>query len=467
MSERTSTGIPNLDSLMKGGIPIGTITLAKGQYGTGKSTLGVQYLVEGARNGKKGILIVAEQDRNSVLKNFVNLGLQEAIEQDLILLVDFSRLRSLESDKKLTGKFALQIFDELDAEDAQLLVLDSLQSFALTVLGQTHERVRDLMFDLADRCRRMDVTALFISEEETQNIPGIEEYVMDNVIQFSNRRLGNWEHKTVQVAKMRGTNHDAGIHGIFFTNKGLDLVLSYAVEPTPSAIIDAAQFGIPALDNLLGGGIPRGSFFLLEVDSLATHWQKILGAWHARVKGTQEGTIAIPGSSMATKEAVDIFETSEDRQITFIDAYGRKKASNGNKSQDGWITFKRADSGQQIVEMINSAASEASKDGWKPFRIHMNMSDLAAFMGEENALAAIPKSIELLKNHNNVLVAVFTPELHASRFQDSLRYFASGILKIWVENGLEVLQVIKTQAGTVSRPFIVRRTSQDPFVTLL
>lgn len=467
MDERVSTGIRKLDSLMGGGIPAGSITLIKGQCGSGKSTLGVQYLVDGARHGRKGVLIVAEQDRKSVFNNFAALGLKEAVEQNLIRLVDFSRLRSLESDKKLTGKFALQIFDELDAEEAQLLVLDSVQSFALAVLGQPHARVRDLVFDLADRCRSMDVTALFISEEGTQDNLGIEEFVLDNVIQLSSRQLENWGHKTIQVTKMRGTDHDSGVHGVLFTPKGLDLFLSYTVEPSPVKIPNAAQFGIPVLDNVLGGGIPRGRFFLLEVDSLATHWQPILRAWHARVKGTKEGIIALPGSSMATKEAMEVFESSEDHQITFIDAYGRREPSDGTRSQDGWITFKRAESGHQIVEMINLAASEATKEDFKPFRIHMNMSDLAAFMGEESALAAIPNSIELLKDHNNVLVAVFTPELHSSRFQDSLRYFASAILKLWVSHGLEVLQVIKAPAGNISRPYIVRRIPEDPYVELL
>ena len=118
--------------------------------------------------------------------------------------------------------------------------------------------------------------------------------------------------------------------------------------------------------------------------------------------------------------------------------------------------------------MINSAALEATKGGgYKPFRIHLNMSDLATFIGEDTTFSAIPKSIELLRNHNNVLIGVCTPELHSSRFVESLRYFASGVLKLWVDHGLEVLQLIKSPNGCISRPYVVRRTSQDPFIELL
>ncbi len=465
MNEVISTGIPKLDALMGGGIPTGTITLLKGTCGTGKSTLGVQFLVEGARKGQKGILVIAEQDRRSVLNNFATLGLSELIETKEILLVDFSRLRSL-TKKDLSGKFALQLFEDLEIEEAQLLVLDSIQSFVLTVLEETTERVRDLIFQLADRCRSVGITSLFISEEGTYDDLGIEDFILDNVIRLAKRHLGDWEHKTVQVAKVRGQKHDHGIHGAIITSKGLDIVHSYQIDPEVTKISNSAHFGIPSLDKLLNGGIKRGSFFLLEVDSHATHWQPILGAWHAHVKDSKEGTIAVPGSSIATKEVTNILETSDDLQITFIDAYGRKKAQLDNRSEDGWFVF-RADTGDQIVEMIDIAATQASKAGYKPFRIHMNMSDLAGFIGEESALSAIPKAIELLRNFDNCLIGICTPELHTPSYIESLRYFSSGIIKLWVDRGLELLQVTKHPIGSISRPYIVRRISEKPFLELL
>ncbi|MCK4247781.1 MAG: circadian clock protein KaiC, partial [Methanomicrobia archaeon] len=68
------TGVPGLDEMLTGGIPQGRTILVTGSTGTGKSTLGVEFLIEGARNSENGILVSLEEDSEDLYEDYLNFG---------------------------------------------------------------------------------------------------------------------------------------------------------------------------------------------------------------------------------------------------------------------------------------------------------------------------------------------------------------------------------------------------------
>src|ERR1700755_175403 len=60
---RTSTGVASLDDILSGGLPDGHLFVVEGQPGTGKTTLGLQYLLEGAARGEKSMYVTLSESR--------------------------------------------------------------------------------------------------------------------------------------------------------------------------------------------------------------------------------------------------------------------------------------------------------------------------------------------------------------------------------------------------------------------
>ena len=67
-TERVSTGVKGLDGMMQGGFPKGSAILTSGSPGTGKTTLGLHFLYEGAKDGKKGLYLIFEEKQEQILK---------------------------------------------------------------------------------------------------------------------------------------------------------------------------------------------------------------------------------------------------------------------------------------------------------------------------------------------------------------------------------------------------------------
>ena len=73
-SKRVRTGVQGLDEMVQGGFPEGHLVLVMGSFGTGKTTLGLQFLMEGLSDGEHCIFISLEEDKDSVIKNAASFG---------------------------------------------------------------------------------------------------------------------------------------------------------------------------------------------------------------------------------------------------------------------------------------------------------------------------------------------------------------------------------------------------------
>ncbi|MFA6036400.1 MAG: ATPase domain-containing protein [Candidatus Micrarchaeia archaeon] len=240
---RVPTGIDGLDPIIEGGLPRGSTTLVTGSAGTGKTIFGLQYLVEGARRGEKGVYINFDEEKEQLYNQALQFG------WDLEKLESEGRIRIINFD--LTKTHVINVMVELESTLKQFgpsrLVLDSISILSIYsqisagaeltemmgVRGGDSGSARMSMDEIVSRgsimsiikkIRALGATALIISElpEETAWLSRdtVSEFVCDGVILLHYLGLGKGESRTLAVRKMRGTKHGSDAYPADITSKG-------------------------------------------------------------------------------------------------------------------------------------------------------------------------------------------------------------------------------------------------------
>jgi circadian clock protein KaiC len=157
-TDRVATGAAGIDALLRGGVPRASSTLVIGGTGTGKTVLGLMFLVEGARRGEPGVLLALEETPDQIRSTGRGFG------WDLEALEDQGLLRILYSSpvELLTDRFLHEARQVVEAVGARRLVLDSLTSLALGALSE--RRFKELVYALTKHLRAGGVTSLMSME---------------------------------------------------------------------------------------------------------------------------------------------------------------------------------------------------------------------------------------------------------------------------------------------------------------
>lgn len=245
--ERADTGVPGLDGLIGGGIPRGHVVLISGQAGSGKTILGIQYLVHGARErNERGLLVTFEQSRESVAKQAANFGwdLEALVSEGKLGIMSFFSVRMP----------AYRMLEEVDDEIARLkparMVLDSLSSFSIHLDLMTGVELMEMLqmdpetptevpsgeavtrrgiMELVARLKSTGLTALVISElpEESAFLSRdtVSEHITDGVILLRATTLGDTLHRTLEVRKLRRSGIQGGLRDLEITPNGLEVKL--------------------------------------------------------------------------------------------------------------------------------------------------------------------------------------------------------------------------------------------------
>ncbi|MGQ4873810.1 MAG: RAD55 family ATPase [Promethearchaeia archaeon] len=203
--KRISSGIPGLDDLIEGGFPENFIILVSGPSGTGKTTLCMQFLVEGVQHGQKGIYIGLGENVEIIQKAMINYGidLEKYAENDDLVFAD---IPALDIDE------VTALLDSISSEERRL-VIDPLS--ALLFKYQDME-LRQKIRELIELIRSKEITAIITTElpENSKGISrfGVEDFLADGIIVLYYFREGAKRYRGLEVRKMRGTNHSSDIH---------------------------------------------------------------------------------------------------------------------------------------------------------------------------------------------------------------------------------------------------------------
>jgi circadian clock protein KaiC len=218
-SKRLSTGIPRLDELLGGGVLERSVTLVSGSAGTGKTTLGVQFILEGAKRRQPGVFVTLEEGPAQILESASALGLslREAVKKGLVNILYLSRASAR------AGQFASLLTDAIKSGKARRLVLDSASHFV--TYGVDEDELRQLLYGLVRRLKMLGVTSLFTLESKalftTDHITDRDlSPASDNLITL---RYDDGERLEpfIAVIKTRGSSHDAGVYRYGFGEGGI------------------------------------------------------------------------------------------------------------------------------------------------------------------------------------------------------------------------------------------------------
>lgn len=230
MISLSKTGIDGLDKALGGGIPEGNIVILSGGAGTGKSTLCLQHIINGAtKYGEKSLYISTEQTREELLKQGNSFGWEiEKLEKTgkiKIVYFDITAHRDfIKGIDEVVREFKPKriAIDSLTTLTDALLISDiseqtafSLAQIAETVtpIPRTEQVIaKTILYQLMKNLKEYGTTTLLTSElyEDTNRLSadGVSEFIADGVILLFFLGVGSTEFRSMRIRKMRYCQHD-------------------------------------------------------------------------------------------------------------------------------------------------------------------------------------------------------------------------------------------------------------------
>jgi circadian clock protein KaiC len=268
--EKCPTGIPGLDQITDGGLPRGRPTLVCGGSGSGKTLLGMEFLVKGATvYGEPGVFMSFEENTEELARNVASLGFDvNALVAGKQMVIDNVRIERGEIEE--TGEYDLDgLFIRLgyaiESVGAKRVVLDTIEALfaALPNPGILRAELRRLFRWLKDQ----GVTAIVTGErgDGTLTRHGLEEYVSDCVILLDQRVADQIATRRLRTVKYRGSAHGTNEYPFLLDEQGFTVVPITAVSLQYSVPTEFVSTGIANLDAMLRGkGYYRGGTLLVS-----------------------------------------------------------------------------------------------------------------------------------------------------------------------------------------------------------
>ncbi|WP_264782994.1 ATPase domain-containing protein [Haladaptatus sp. T7] len=263
--KRISTGVPGLDEIVHGGLIPGRSYLVRGDPGTGKTILGINYLTASLDAGETVLFVNLEESESDIRQNAATLG----IDLDDVHFLDLSPDSDVFVDDQSYDIFSPSeveqepltraITERVETIQPDRVFIDPLTK--LRHLTSDEYQFRKQVIAFMRYLKEQGATVL-VTSENTANSPDDDlQYMTDGTIELKRSERG----RTISVPKFRGSSIREGRHSMRIEAGGLavypELTTSksdgeYVAEPIPS--------GVSEIDELLHGGIERGTVSVIS-----------------------------------------------------------------------------------------------------------------------------------------------------------------------------------------------------------
>ncbi|MFP4507779.1 MAG: ATPase domain-containing protein [Candidatus Acetothermia bacterium] len=217
--ETLSSGIPEVDEMLHGGLEGGTVTLFTGPSGTGKTSLALQFAKEAAGRGVRSAVYNFDEDKDLLNRRSeaINIPIGKMIEGGDLLLEEVKPL------ELTTQQFAQRVREEVEERGAKIVVLDSVNGYNLSIKG---EKLQESLYNLSQYFRKKGITAILTNEVskitgEFQASDMDITVVADNVVFFRYLELRGELRKAIGVLKKRVSDFERNLREFEITEHGI------------------------------------------------------------------------------------------------------------------------------------------------------------------------------------------------------------------------------------------------------
>jgi circadian clock protein KaiC len=278
-----TTGIAGLDDVLNGGLTRNRVYLVQGDPGAGKTTLGLQFLMEGAKLGERGLYVTLSETRSEL----------DAVAEshhwslDAIEVWEYTAGDRLENDEESTlfhpseielGETTKMILEAVERVKPSRIVIDSLSEIRL--LAQNPLRYRRQILGLKHYFAGRDITVLLLDDKGVGSGDMQLMTLAHGVVLLEQLApIYGAERRRMRISKLRGVKYRGGFHDFTIKTGGITVFPRLiAAEHRQRFEPECMPSGIEGIDALLGGGIDRGTSTLIigpagsGKSSAATHY---------------------------------------------------------------------------------------------------------------------------------------------------------------------------------------------------
>jgi circadian clock protein KaiC len=215
-SEKVETGIEGLDLMLEGGVFKGSTTKVVGPSGTGKTTLGLHFLYEGAKRKEKGLYVSFEEPVEQLIRHGEGFGwhLRQLAEEGTIKFVSYY------PEPYSVEELLLQITNLIKEQKPSRSVIDSITKLERIF---SENECMNFLLGLQSYARNEEITTILISAEEEASSAArfMISTLMDNIISLRHVEVESTLKRSLVIFKARGTAHDRDIREFEITPKGM------------------------------------------------------------------------------------------------------------------------------------------------------------------------------------------------------------------------------------------------------
>jgi circadian clock protein KaiC len=265
-----STGVPGLDDALSGGLPRACLHLIEGSPGVGKTTLAMQFLLEGRARGESCLYVSLSESQ----RELETVARSHGWDLGGIAIIELSAIERAigggrapgtlfhSADVELTQLTKL-VYEEVQRAKPKRVVLDSLSEMRL--LAQSPLRYRREILGLKQRLSELGCTVLVLDDRSSQGTDVQVHSIVHGAISLEAAPLKYGIYRrTLSITKVRGVHFREGNHDYIIETGGLRvfprLIASEHHAPFRKEL---AKSGNAELDTLLGGGLHYGTSNLL------------------------------------------------------------------------------------------------------------------------------------------------------------------------------------------------------------
>jgi len=460
-----NSGVTGLDFILNKGLPLYSSVLLEGAPGTGKTTLGIQFLVEGAKDNQPGIYLSFEEFPSQIHQDMKPFGwnLKKYEEDGLIRIIGMSPEVLVKDILNPDGMFERLLNDIC----CKRLVLDSLS--ILKYLISDEYELRNSIYILRNILRKKGITSLIIIEENNNN--QFEQYVFDGVIKLEKTMLlDDIPQRTLEVLKMRGSNYSQGKHTYRLDKTGVYLVpMNRNIRNTPFIDAEIIPTNVKDLDLMLGGGIPKGEVFLLDVDSKSNYKYILISILVNQIKRGDKVFILIPDDISITlltkffeQYDLDLFKLIKAQDLIIIDQFDRMNDEELSPFIIKISKLTNDEFGDYIQSILYKLLLEKKNKG-EQWLVIYDMNAALHIRGEKYIQQILPLVTAITRSLEFTSIRICNTREASTIISELIKRKSTGIIKVWSDSKYQYIKLEKSPEGTTSRPYIIEEINTEPF----